>query len=415
MRMKREMVLWLLALPLVGVVATSASQLERPTTGDLVPAMLAAPKSVEVSATAERAELSFSWPVEPTAEIDAAPAPQRSASREYWVAVDASELARGFAIFTTAPGALVRIQPGDPAATGQVVDPHDLRIVLPNGQELAADEAADTLVTAEQLAAADAPFVEGTSALRLRDEIGSGRFALRLPKAEAGRYVVHVFDRASTLSLAAETARGSYLTGEQLDVSLRLQADGVASPIDRADAFVTSPGGRVFPVSLRPGPDGGFVATASLPASVESGVGGLWELVGSVRGTRNGALVLRSTRVAFSVAMPTGRLDGSAEASRGRQGERAVRLGVETASEGRYEVRGVLFGVDGSGRLRPAAIGHAAAWLPAGRGALTLRFDAALLKASGLVGPWELRGLELRDQGRLGLLERRGRALILIP
>ena len=88
---------------------------------------------------------------------------------------------------------------------------------------------------------------------------------------------------------------------------------------------------------------------------------------------------------------------------------------MDAASEGRYEVRGLLYGLDREGRLRPAATGHAAAWLPAGKGALTLRFDAATLKSSGLTGPWELRGLELRDQGRLGLLERRQRALAFVP
>lgn len=415
MRMKREMVLWLLALPLAVVAAGGAAQLERPTAGDLVASTLSAPKGVEAMATAERAELSFSWPVEATTEIDSVPAPPRSASREYWVAVSGSELAAGFAIFTTAPGALVRIQPGDPGATGQVVDPRDLRIESPNGQQLTAEEAADTLVTAEQLAAADAPFAEGTCALRLRDELGGGRFVLQWPAAGAGRYVVHVFDRESTIALVAEASRGNFLAGERIDVALRLQAGGVVASIDRADGFLTSPSGRVFPVSLQRSSDGGFVAVASLPPAVESGTGGLWELVGSVGGVRDGVPVLRSTRLAFSVAAPTGRFDGNAEALRGRQGERTVRLGVDAASEGRYEVRGLLYGLDREGRLRPAATGHAAAWLPAGKGALTLRFDAATLKSSGLTGPWELRGLELRDQGRLGLLERRQRALAFVP
>ena len=50
MRMKREMVLWLLALPLAVVAAGGAAQLERPTAGDLVASTLSAPKGFILSA-----------------------------------------------------------------------------------------------------------------------------------------------------------------------------------------------------------------------------------------------------------------------------------------------------------------------------------------------------------------------------
>lgn len=413
MRMKREMVLWLVVLSCGFADVAAAAGLLRPAAGDQVPTTLVAPPPA-APATAERAEIGFSWPVGPTAPVESAP-PPRAASREYWVTVEAAELARGFELFTTAPGALVRIQPTGPEKDRRIVDPRDLMIASPGGEERPVAEAAEALASAEELAAAGAPFAEGTSAFRLRDELGAGRFVLRAASVEPGRYLLHVFDRGSALALEVESARADYLGGGRLALAARLVDAGAAVVADRMEGFVVSPAGRVMPVALRRAADGSFAATAALPRAVESGADGLWELVASARGSRDGLVVLRTARVAFAVATPTARLDGSAEPVDLRQDGAAVRFGVETAVAGRYELRGVLWGTDAEGRAAAAAVAHSAAWLEAGRGALTLRFDPAAVKAADLAGPWEVRGLELRDQGRMGLLERRARALVLAP
>lgn len=410
MRKKREMVLWSLVCTLGLAGAAPGGELLRAAAEDLVPAKLVVPAPATL-ATAERSELAYSWPVPAGTALEAAPAPQRTASREYWVAVEAAELVRGIELFTTAPGALVRLQPAG-RTDGRSIDPRDLTLVAPDGRELAVPEAAEALASAEQLAAADAPFVEGTSAFRLNDALGAGRFLLRAAEPAAGRYVVHVFDRGSTLALVVESARANYLAGEELALGARFfDGDGVLAA-ERLDGFVVSPAGRVIPIAVRRAPDGGFAASATLPGEVESGAEGLWELVASARGVAGGKTVLRSARVAFAVATPTARLDGSAELQALRRGEVAVRCGVEAVVAGRYELRGVLWGADARGVARPAAVAHTAAWLEAGAGSgLTLRFDPAAVKGSGLSAPWELRALELRDQGRMGLLERRARAL----
>jgi hypothetical protein len=413
MRMKREMVLWFVVAASGLADVAAAAGLLRPAAEDQVPTTLVAPPPA-APATAERSEVAFSWPVDPAAPVESAPSP-RVASREYWVTVEAAELRQGFELFTTAPGALVRIQPAGPDTEGRIVDPRDLTIAPPGGAERPVAEAADALASAAELAAADAPFAEGTSAFRLRDELGAGRFLLRAAAAAPGRYLLHVFDRGSALALVVESARADYLGGERLALAARLVDAGVAVAADRMEGFVVSPAGRMLPVALRRAADGSFAATAALPRAVESGAGGLWELVASARGSRDGLVALRTARVAFAVATPTARLDGSAEPVALRRDGTAVRFGVETAVAGRYELRGVLWGTDAQGRAVAAAVGHAAAWLEAGRGALTLRFDPAALRAADLAGPWEVRGLELRDQGRMGLLERRARALVLTP
>lgn len=422
MRMKREIILKQLFVSWVVSVATlalstpgplAADELLAPLAGDLVPIRLVAPALVEAAATSERSPVSFSWAVDPRETVELATPPQRSESREYWVALTGAELARGAELFTAAPGALVRLQPADGKSDPAAIGLDRLTLISPDGRERSVAQAADALASAEQLSAAEAPFVEGTVAFRLREELGAGRFVLRGDAAAAGRYVLHVFDRGSDAALVLESERASYLAGERVQLSAQLVARSLRIQASAVDGFVVSPSGRQLPVTWKPLPGGGFTAAVQLPTSAESGDRGLWELVASARGERDRQVVLRSGRVAFAVATPTARLVGQATQAPAAKGEIAVRFDVEAAAAGRYELRGVVYGNDANGNPRPAAVAHSAAWLETGKAALTLRFDNAALRSSGLSGPWEVRALELRDQGRLGLLERRARALIL--
>jgi hypothetical protein len=127
-------------------------------------------------------------------------------------------------------------------------------------------------------------------------------------------------------------------------------------------------------------------------------------------GSVNGRALARDARTAFACSVPSARLAREVRIVQG-DGLQAT-FGVELASAGRYEVRGILYGTDATGVLRPLAAGYSARWFE-GSGALTLAFDAALLKASGLVAPFELRDVRLYDQGRMGLLQRQERALLL--
>ncbi|MEN8165031.1 MAG: DUF4785 domain-containing protein [Acidobacteriota bacterium] len=58
-------------------------------------------------------------------------------------------------------------------------------------------------------------------------------------------------------------------------------------------------------------------------------------------------------------------------------------------------------------------VGNTANWMPQGVGSLDLHFDAAMLEDSGLGAPYELRDLQLLDQGRMGQLHRQALALVL--
>lgn len=59
--------------------------------------------------------------------------------------------------------------------------------------------------------------------------------------------------------------------------------------------------------------------------------------------------------------------------------------------------------------LQPTVVAHSARWIGAGTGDLTIEIPAAL--AEDIQAPFELRDLQLIDQGRMAVLHRQARAL----
>ncbi|MCB1056874.1 MAG: DUF4785 family protein [Acidobacteria bacterium] len=382
--------------------------------GDLVPdALLPArlPSGLDLSHDA----VSFSWKL-PADQALTTSKPYTASSREYWRAVTAAELAAGVPLPTVSAGALVRLQPAT-AGIGKPIDPNQL-VVEKDGAALTEGAAMQLLVTPEQLAAADVPFPEGTTAFRLREELGAGTFTLRAPKATGSEgFVIHVFEPASKVSAELGADRIEYLHGDTLVAHLSL-TDGVSSlAVDAVQGVVTSPAGRIFPVTFVPAAGGGRVAELGLDG-LEPASQGLWEIQAQLVGEVGGQLVERAVRTAFAVAVPTARFTGAVEVGgKSGQGFRTVtaELPVETAAPGRYEVRGTLYGTDAAGQLLPMAQASSADWLEAGGGVLKLRFHRKVFEGSDLGAPFAVRDLRLVDQGRMGLVERLADGFVIAP
>lgn len=360
--------------------------------------------------------VSFAWKLEDGKLDDGAALandaqPVAITSQGYWLNVSAEELSAGVDLFTTSPAAVVRINPEPARGLSRVtapVQPMDLEVQA-GGATFGAGTAMEMLVSAEKLAAADTPFPEGTTAFRFKEELGAGTFQVQAPGlAGNGRYVIHVQEPRSTVRLEMASLQANYLNGDSLDATVALADDGQALGLEGAEAIVVSPRGRFFPVTLEAD---GSLYRASLPlAAQESGFDGLWELQVQIRSTTaEGLTVLRSGRTAFAVAVPTARLQGTAQVARAGEGL-SVTVPVEAATAGRYELRGVLYGgVEGD--LQPLAIAHSANWLTARGGAITLTFGLELLEAAPKGATFEIRDLRLLDQGRMALLERRARGI----
>lgn len=354
---------------------------------DQVPQRLA--KLPTPTGVIERKPVSFSWALDPSAAL-AEPEPYLAESREYWKTVDADEMAGGVDLPVSANGALVRVSPARGAALLKAADID----ILQGGRKVAIAHAADD----EALRKAGMDASAGTQVLKLADDVGPGRYTLRVAKAQ-GSYVVHVFEPRSDVVLHARADRNHALAGEEMRVAITGTRAGKGAVL-RSEALLVSPDGDSRNVPVRAGRGGGMEAVFKLPDDA-SAAKGLWEL--QVFADADG--LPRDTRTAFAVGQPTAKFAGvfghDATALR-------VALPVEAASAGRYEARGTLYATARDGSLRPVSEAHSAAWMEAGKGMLVLQFAKAQVPR-GYGAPYEVRQLELNDQSRMAPLESRAR------
>lgn len=339
----------------------------------------------------ERQPLSFSWKLDPGADVTA-PAPYLAESREFWALADGTELKRGFSIQTTAPGAVIRISP---AAGNAAVDPGDVR-VMKNGRLIPEPQSFQRKANTRQLQQAGMDVPDGSAVMQLSETHGAGRFQVVLPKA-GGRYLVHVYEPDSPYVLKAQAAQSRLLAGDTLEVAAVMQRGRAKLAGGRIDGELVSPSGRSWPLAFRDG-------KARLVVPAEAGdEPGLWEVQLFAGQVVAGVPVQRDARTAIEIAKPTARLAGGYgfDASTLR-----FELPLQVAAEGRYELRGTLYATGRDGVSRPVSQAHAANWFAAGQRSLGLAFDRGHVPA-GYGAPFELRFLELKDQTRMGTLDTR--------
>ena len=378
-----------------------------PAPGDLTPVTLVSAADLPQLVAPSREPVQFAWALPSGVIPDAAPRRHTATSRGYTLRVTSRELASGVTLHTTAPGAVVRINPVRTASTDELValDPSRVQ-VIPQGDRSGTGPGAIPLATAEQLAQAGVPFPEGSSAFRIDPGLGAGTFTLRAPDlgGEASApWVVAVVEPESPVTLELTADALAYLPGMRGTATAVLGLEG--SPLTGTvfEARLVAPDGSSRPVAVTGKQDGTARIAFDLDR-LDAAAQGLWEIHLTATGTFDGLTARRDVRTAFGYALPTARLTGEGSLEM-RDGGVAVSIGVEAGAPGRYGVSAVLWGRGDDGALHPAAVAQSAAWLEPGIGSLELVFDADVIAASGLRAPWELQNLELRDQGRLGILE----------
>lgn len=351
----------------------------------------------------ERAPVRFAWALDPEATL-ATPAPFVATSRSYWEMVDAPTLQRGLALPLTAPDAVIQVSPVPGA---RALAPAQWQVRDPSGA-LAVDRAVDEA----QLRAAGLSVAQGSAMVRTGNSAAVGTYRLQSAQAQ-GRYVVQVLEPNSAVTLQLQASAQQVLAGGSVELTARLHDDGgraalAGTPASgrqlpaAGEALLVAPDGRSWPVPLVAGKDG-LRARAVIPQDIGK-VQGLWELQAFVSGDG----VQRDGKVAFAVALPTARFSGQAVVD---AAQRTVVLPVQIGAPGRYEARGTLYATAPGGQLRPVAQAHSAAWFArAGSGELPLVFtDVALPRGYG--APFELRDLQLQDQGRMAPIESRALAV----
>ncbi|KZC40710.1 hypothetical protein RHOFW510R12_15760 [Rhodanobacter sp. FW510-R12] len=403
----------LLAICLAAPATAGTQALLPPQQGDMVPTVLQArvamPQSVQAMAATpqmhvEHAPLSVNWPLPHDVALQPQPQPFARSSREYWRDVSASELQQGLPLPLSAPGAIIRLSPGD-AAVGKL-DPAGVHLQL-GRQSLNANTASRQVVDAIALHAAGMDVPAASMAMQLRPELGSGVATLRVPAA-SGRYVVHVYEPQSPFTVTAKADRDDLLLGRGVQVRVALHDQGRDMPLGSVGGLLRAPDGSSTPLNFRRQADGSFTVDVR-PRSIPT-TPGLWEVHSFTTGRdAAGNEIRRDTTTVFAAAAPVARLSGLADTARAVDRGIDITLGLTAQTASRYAVSAVLYGRGADGSMVPAGFAQSAAWLPAGDGRLTLHYDPASLQGVG--APYELHDLRLQDQPAVGLLERRALAM----
>jgi hypothetical protein len=371
--------------------------------GDLVAAEVVADTALATSKRPVSHEaVSVSWALKPEDELAPAPKVHQAVSMDYWLQVDAADFDRGVELSVSAPEALVRISPLNRKDRAPAM--LDLVLVNEQGRSYSQGGGVVPLLEPQSDAAQKTPFPEGTSIFRINGEVGTGAvllFADGMDYSSGKRYLVHVREADSSVALHAATERDTYLAGQTLKVRADLVDEDGQPRIEDMTGTVISPSGRQWTLSFKDG-------SASLPLDAAEPTGlmsGLWEARIQVRGSTADGLVRRDVRTAFAVTQPTARYTGRVELQRDARALSA-KLALEVGTPGRYEARGILFGTDEQGELRPLAVGQSAAWLEPGTGELVLGFETEHLEGSLLSAPYQVKDLRLIHQDRMSLIHR---------
>lgn len=386
--------------------------------GDMVPTTLLARTANPVAATRatsminprtpqmhkELRPISVNWALPHDSPVDSTATPFVRPSRAYWIDVAATDLQRGIQLPLSAPGALIRLSPGD--AQGGRLDPAKVQLRL-GSQSMNLQQASNTLADAASLHAAGMDVPQASIVLKLKPELGSGLATLQAPAA-SGRYVVYVLEPQSPFSVAARGDRSDVLLGNQVQVRVTMHDADKTAPLAAVGGFLRAPDGTTTTLAYQRQPDGSFITDAQ-PRNIPT-MPGLWEVHSFTSGTDSaGHEVRRDTTTVFAAATPTARFSGIAKTSRSSDHGIDIALGVTAASASRFAASAVLYGRAANGSMVPAAFAQSAAVLRKGDGKLVLHFDPGNIEGVG--APFELRDLRLQDQPAVSLIERQALAM----
>ncbi len=377
---------------------------------DLAPQEVVVGQTLKAPSNGETEAISLMMPIERMLISDSA-GPYVARSREYRMTVTADELVGGVAIDVTDAGALIRVHAVSPDSRSldqnAAIDPERLVLVTNNDQVYENGRGFDLLVTAEQMAASDSPFPQGTSAFRLRNELGAGRFWLYadgLDRDAKSSYMVHVFEKGSDTQLSLQASHFEYYAGSSIRLESQLESGRGSWLSQEINAVLRSPEGQIVPLNVT-AKSGQLSLSATLPTWFIAGPG-LWEAELDVVGNLGALTVRRHVRTAFAVSVATAKFDGRVSVKTEKADAIQLQMGLEIGTPARYEVRGVLYGHNSEGQLEGFALLNSAALFSPGKGWLNMPISTADLFDSGLKAPYQVRDLMLINQDAMQVVQR---------
>ncbi len=363
-----------------------------PSTGDLVIADLP-------DGFIEKKAVHFSQKISPNSHIALQQQGYEAVSDEYWFEVTGEQLNSGVDLAITTPGALIRLSgkkvKGEFAPAAIAIDPEQIELSKGNNT---LSQAIEQTVSQEALATAN--IFPNSSAIKLNKAIGKGDFKLKVKQKLAAnqRYIVNVKEKGSEHKLNLALPKQSYIQGETVSFDAAISNSKGALANVTNHAYVKMPSGEKRTVNFTQ--VNGKYQVAVPNSLLATKRGELYELHIESKANDNGLTIRRNAKVAFAVAKPTARI----------QGELTMRssgatVSLEVASEGRYEVSGLVYGTDSTGKQVPMMLSRSAYYLTPGEHNIELRFDNNIMKNSGLNAPYTLKNIRLMDQSRMALIQ----------
>ncbi len=351
----------------------------------------------------EQQAVHFSQKVFPKSQLSLQAHAYESISDEYWLEVTGEQLNKGLNLDISNPGALIRLSAkqikNGSSVLGLAIDPSKVQL-LKNNQVL--QTPFKQTISQQQLATANV--FPNSSAMQLDKSMGKGTFTLQVnqPLNVKQHYMVNVKEKNSPYKLHLSIAKQSYLAGEKITfnsfVNNTANKNLAKLTTNVNNAYIQTPSGEKFNVNLQKS-NGKFqvqVPQSNLPAKR----GALYELYVNSQANDKGIKIRRNAKVAFAIAQPTARLQSNFSVN-----GKAASINLNVASEGRYEVSGLVYGTSKNGTQLPIMISRSAYYLQPGEQVVQLKFDPKILAASGLQAPFTVKQLRLMDQSRMALLQ----------
>jgi hypothetical protein len=351
----------------------------------------------------EQQAVHFSQKVSAKSQLSLQAHAYESISDEYWLEVTGEQLNKGLNIDISNPGALIRLSAkqikNGPSTLGLAIDPSKVQL---SKNKQALQNPFKQTISQQQLATANV--FPNSSAMQLDKSIGEGTFTLKVnqPLNAKQHYMVNVKEKNSPYKLHLSIAKQSYLAGEKITLNsfMNRSTNKMMTKLVNVNnsAYIKTPNGEKFNVNLQT-LNGKFkiqVPQSNLPA--KRGV--LYELYVNSQANDHGLKIHRNAKVAFAIAQPTARMQGNFSIN-----DKAANIHLNIASEGRYEVSGLVYGTSKNGEQLPIMLSRSAYYLQPGEQAVQLKFDQKILAASGLHAPFTVKQLRLMDQSRMALLQ----------
>lgn len=332
----------------------------------------------------------------------------KQTSRKYQMNTNLNELHQGVAIYTEAPGAVVRLSPVNP---NQSIKP-ELRIKnsLQN-TTLSLIEASSQYTQGESLKSA--ALTENTIAFaKLKPELGAGKFIISSPtrasakSTEVPDYIIQVYDQNSPTYLSIETDKAYYRYGDTLTAVIILRDNQLKYPVENIKVTLINPNKEKTLLDVQPLSSTMFKVQASLN-SERNTLGENWYIEASASAISENRTIYRQAHTSISYAIPSAAVKEIERTNikiavvndkNSSITAYSFNAKIDVATDSRYALEAVLYGTDKKGNIKAMQIAQSAAWLTVGENTLSFSFDPNVQTA--YKAPYYLGYIHLTDYGQ---------------